>query len=334
MATLHKEYNTFYNKIKLTDNRKDDLLGSRKEIRKKIKEWFSKNKSNKLQPTFKGQGSFEMDTTVNPVVVKDEDGKDLRKYDLDDGVYFNEKEGENNRENIDTWHNWVYEAVKGHTNTKDPVRKNTCVRVVFADGHHVDLPIYYKNGNTPELAHRSKNWMDSDPVLFTDWFIDKSNKQIKRLVRYIKAWKDFQQTEKSNLKLPSGFAFSILMVNNYVKDEDDSTAFRETVRKMYDTLSALNGFKCLRPTTPKGDDIFADYSPSRKENFLKTLKSLLDDCDKANEETNFKKASEYLYKKQFDTRFPKGDDKDEKTQKKAVSDALKTAYIAPKPYAH
>ena len=230
MAILHKEYNTFYNKIKLTDNRKDDLLGSRNTLREKIKNWFKENKPDKLQPKFKGQGSFNMDTTANPIVEK-KDGKELRKYDLDDGVYFYEKENEDNKEEISTWHNWVYEAVKDHTET-DPIRKNTCVRVLFSDGHHVDLPIYYKDGDTPELAHRSKGWKESDPVLFTEWFQNNSSKQKKRLVRYIKAWKDFRQNKNTHLKLPSGFALTILIINNYVKDDNDDTAFRETIRVM------------------------------------------------------------------------------------------------------
>ncbi|WP_075343896.1 cyclic GMP-AMP synthase DncV-like nucleotidyltransferase [Tenacibaculum agarivorans] len=333
MATLHKEYNKFYTIIKLTQNRKDDLLGSRKSLRKKIEDWFAQHKPDRLQPTFKGQGSFEMDTTVNPIVVEDQDGKKLRKYDLDDGVYFNEKDREDNKEHISTWHNWVYEAVKDHTET-DPIRKNTCVRVIFADGHHIDLPIHYKKGTTPELAHRSEGWKESDPPEFTQWFLKKSNPQIKRLVRYIKAWKDFRHDKNSHLKLPSGFALTILIVNNYVKDNNDDTAFRETVRKMLDTLTVPDSFACIRPTTPKGEDVFADYSPTRKKDFLTTLQSLVTDCDRAKEESNFKKASEYLRNNQFGDRFPKGSNTDEKTQKKAMASTLNSSYIKPKPYAN
>lgn len=334
MATLHKEYNTFYDKIKLTDNRKKDLLGSRKSLREKIEKWFNEHKSDRLQPKFKGQGSFEMDTTVNPVV-EIKDGKEHRKYDLDDGVYFHEKEGEDNKENIDTWHNWVYEAVKDHTG-EDTIRKNTCVRVVFADGHHIDLPIYYKDGDTPELAHRSAlvGWKESDPVEFTTWFQKNSTKQKKRLVRYIKSWKDFRQDKNSNLKLPSGFALTILVINSYVKNDNDDVAFRETIRNIYNSLSAYNGFKCLRPTTPEGENVFNDYSDTRKNDFLTALNSLLTDFDRAKEESNFKKASEYLRDNQFGDRFPKGNDTDEERQKKAMSNTLAGTYIQPKPYGY
>ena len=47
------------------------------------------------------------------------------------------------RKSIDTYHNWIYDAVKDHTG-KRCRKRNTCVRVLYADGHHIDLPIYYK----------------------------------------------------------------------------------------------------------------------------------------------------------------------------------------------
>ncbi|MEM6684650.1 MAG: cyclic GMP-AMP synthase DncV-like nucleotidyltransferase [Bacteroidota bacterium] len=303
MAILHEKFIDFNSKIELKGDRKDSLLRSRKSIRDKIKKWFSENQPDRLQPKFRGQGSFEMNTTVKPIVVK---GK--RKYDLDDGVYFIEKAGENNREKIDTWHDWVYNAVNTHT-IKETKRKNTCVRVIFSDGHHIDLPIYYKKGTSQKLARRPNDWINSEPVKFTNWFNGNSNKQTKRLIRYMKAWKDFRQTTNTHLKFPSGFALTILIVNNYVKKQHDDEAFRETIRRMYNTLSTRNGFKCLRPTTPRGENIFRDYSKTRKNDFLKALKSLLDDCDRAKNDNNFQKASEYLIKNQFGDRFPKGNNR-------------------------
>ena len=142
MARLHKEFTHFNKELKLTAARKEGLKNSRKEIRRKIRNWFDENKPNELQPKFAGQGSFEMNTTINPIPVY-ENGATLREYDLDYGIYFIENEGEDNKQAIETWHNWVYEAVEDHTD-QAPIRKNTCIRVVFADGHHIDLPIYYK----------------------------------------------------------------------------------------------------------------------------------------------------------------------------------------------
>ena len=136
MATLHKYYSEFNTKIKLNNETKENLLKSIKSIKSKIVKYFEEEKSDELQPTFEGQGSFEMNTTVNPIPIYDEDkGENLYKYDLDYGVYFAEKEGEDNKKEIDTWHSWVYNAVDDHTNTPSN-SKNTCVRVNFRSEEH------------------------------------------------------------------------------------------------------------------------------------------------------------------------------------------------------
>ena len=331
MATLHKEYNSFNSEIKLTSTRKESLKTSKKSIRKRIQKWFTENKPDELQPKFGGQGSFEMNTTVNPIPVTDEDGNRILKYDLDYGVYFIEKKGEDNKRSILTWHNWIFEAVDDHTN-KDSVDKNTCVRVIFIDGHHIDLPIYYKKDEVIELAHKSKDWIISDPKEFYDWFNNKKTTQLERIVRYLKAWKNYRELNNSNLKLPSGFELTILATNNYVSDDNDDVAFRETIRKISAELNKPGNFKCIRPTTPKDEDVFTGYSETRKSNFLSTLKSLLDDCDKARDEKNFKKASEHLRNNQFGTRFPSGDDKDEDQKSSELKRSIESSLIVPKQY--
>lgn len=333
MAVLNKEYNKFDKEIKLNQNRKDSLLTSRRELRKKIRKWFKENKPDLIQPKFGGQGSFEMNTTINPIVEYDEDDNALRKYDLDDGVYFiYEKDGDI-KQSIDTWHNWVFKATENHTG-KDSIKKATCIRVVFSDGHHIDLPIYYKEGNVIELAHKSKGWLESDPKEFYEWFnSEKKNKtRLGAIVRCLKAWKNFRENKNTNLKLPSGFELTILATNNYVEADNLDEAFKETVKAIEVELNKYNGFKCIRPTTPKNEDVFKNYSDSRKTNFLNTLKSLVEDCDKASQEKNFKKASEILIDKQFGSRFPKGEDKDETLKSSILKNSLTSASIPPKPY--
>lgn len=330
MARLHKEFTTYNGKIKLTAARKDSLKSSRKEIKKKIRKWFEENKPNELQPKFKGQGSFEMDTTVNPIPEENDSGNTLLKYDLDYGVYFIENKDKDNRRGITTWHDWVYESVEDHTEQK-PRKKTTCVRVIFADGHHIDLPIYYKDGDEIELAHKSKDWLESDPKEFYEWFNGKKTAQLGRIVRYLKGWKNFREYNNSNLKLPSGFELTILATENYVSDDNDDTAFRETVRKIDEALN--DDFKCIRPTTPKGENVFEDYSVTRRDNFLNALSSLLKDLDRAKDEKNFKKASEILRDRQFGTRFPLGVDKDEEAKSSALGVAIGAASVKPKPYA-
>lgn len=333
MAVLHKEFITYNKTIKLTTTRKESLKKSRKELRKKMRSWFKENKPKELQPKFKGQGSFDMNTGVNPIPTYNEDGEKSLKYDLDDGVYFIEKEDEDNQRAINTWHDWVFDSVENHTG-EDSIRKTTCVRVVFADGHHIDLPIYYKNDGTIELAHKSKGWLESDPKEFVEWFNNLKTSQLERIVRYLKAWKNYREDNNSNLKLPSGFELTILAANNYVEDDNDDKSFRETIRKIDTELNKSNGFKCIRPTTPKDEDVFIDYSDTKKDNFLNTLSSLLKDLDRADDEKNFRKASEILRNNQFGDRFPLGEDKDEKDKSNALGAAIGSSVIKPKPYGY
>lgn len=333
MAVLHKEFTKFNKEIRLSLSRRDMLKGSRKDIKKKIRKWFKDNKPDELKPKFHGQGSFEMRTGVDPIPVKDNDDNTLLKYDLDFGIYFIEKEKEDNKQSVETWHNWVFQSVEDHT-SKKPVRKTTCIRVIYSDGHHIDLPIYYKHDDVIELAHKSKDWIESDPKEFYEWFNNIKNTQLERIVRYLKAWKNFKELNNSNLKLPSGFELTILAANNYVEDDIDDKAFRETVRKIDTELNKPNGFKCLRPTTPKEEDVFNDYSTTRKSNFLSTLKSLLNDLDRAKDDKNFKKASEILRNNHFGDRFPIGADKDEDEKSSNLGKCLGAASITPKPYGY
>lgn len=333
MAVLHKEFINYNKNIKLTTTRKESLKNSRKELRKKIRNWFKDNKSKELQPKFKGQGSFDMNTGINPIPTYNEDGEALLKYDLDDGVYFIEKEDEDNKKSIDTWHDWIYDSVANHTG-EDSIRKTTCIRVVFADGHHIDIPIYYKNDGAIELAHKTKSWLKSDPKEFVEWFNNLKTIQLERIVRYLKAWKNYREDKNSSLKLPSGFELTILAADNYIEDDNDDKSFRATIRKINTELNKPNGFKCIRPTTPKNEDVFSEYSNTRKENFLNTLSNLLKDLDKANEEKNFKKASEILRNNQFGVRFPLGEDKNEEDKSEALGHAIGAAVVKPKPYGY
>lgn len=333
MAVLNKEYNKFDKEIRLNQPRKESLAKSRKDLRKKIKTWFKENRPDEIQPKSHAQGSSEMGTTVNPIVKYDESGNSLYEYDTDDGVYFIKLNEDDLKQSITTWHEWVYKAVEGHTE-KDPIRKTTCVRVIFADGHHIDLPIYFKENNVIELAHKSKSWIESDPKKFYEWFNDekKTRLRLEAIVRCLKGWKNFRENKNSNLKLPSGFELTILATENYVDADNLDEAFRITVNSINNTLNEPNGFKCVRPTTPCGEDCFKNYSSTRKNDFLNTFQSLVDDCEIAFEENNFKKASETLRDNQFGDRFPKGEDKNEESKSNALKKSLASAIIPPKPY--
>ncbi|MBI2281075.1 MAG: hypothetical protein HYU68_10365 [Bacteroidetes bacterium] len=311
MANCNEHFGTFNDTIRLTDARRKKLKVSRKELRNKIRKWFKDNKPNEAQPKFNGQGSMSMDTIINPIprkVIEDNEEKSKLYYDVDDGIYFEGDKSIEDRPTPATYHNWIYEAVKGHTNI-DPIDKNTCVRTIFADGHNIDHPIYYKKGAIPELAHKRDNYIDSDPKAFTEWFNEKAdvNPQLRRLVRSGKGWKDNREYLNESKAMPSGLIMTILITENVVyRDGRDDIALKETLINIQSKL--LAEFVCKRPTTPKGENLLKNYT--QKDYFMKCLDDFINDSKKALQEKNFRKSTE-LWRKHLSERFPLGDDEDD-----------------------
>lgn len=329
MANCHELFTEFNNAIRLTDARRASLKGSRKELRRIIRKYFKDNKPKEIMPKFSGQGSLIMDVIVNPIprkkIVNGQE-KTILYYDVDDGIYFIGDENQDQRKAIQTYHQWIYEAVKDHTD-QDPIDKNTCVRVIFADGHNIDLPIYYKKGDTPELAHKAKGWIFSDPKKFADWFNEQADKkpQLRRIVRFLKAWKDFCEFNNSSRSFPSGLVLTILAAKNYYEHERDDIAFKETLILIQAALS--REFKCPRPTIPEGEDLLKEYSG--KDDFMKCLNKLISSAKAAIEETNQKKSCE-IWQKEFGERFSCSNAKDEKEEEKSKD--LKILVGTHKPY--
>jgi hypothetical protein len=323
MANNHDQFIAFNDTIELTKTKKDTLNGNRKALRSTIKKYFDDNEPNEIKPKFRSQGSFVMKTTVNPIARKSDDGKkDLYNYDIDDGVYFVGDEEVKDRKSIDTYHNWIYDAVKDHTG-EGAEKRNTCVRVLYADGHHIDLPIYYKlnkENSIPELAHKSKGWIDSDPKEFYEWFNDRASNQHRRILRYLKAWCDYRNFKNSNVKMPSGFIMTILATENISYDTRDDIAFKNTLENIQKKIDKDHGgtFECKRPTTPKSEDLFSDFSDTRKDNFLSQLGSFINSAQQAINGKN-QKESCLKWQKHFGDRFSCSTAKDEDEQSAAKS---------------
>lgn len=304
MADLNETFIEFNGVIALSTPKKDELRKSRNAIRKDIETYFEKNR-DKHTVKFKGQGSFSMNTTILP---------DSGEYDVDDGVYIFGKEED--KPLVATAHSWIVKAVENRTG-QNTIDKNTCVRVQYAKNYHVDLPIYYKTTDSnneyfydsvdvPELAHKSKGWIESDPYAFKLWFDEKAKdkNQLKRIVRYLKAWTD----NKRHLNLPNGMIFTILAVNNYVAKDRDDEAFLETLKAIQksidDTRHNWASYECKRPTIDKTENLLDKYSSdTRKKSFLDALDSLITSGKQAIEAKSKKDACS-KWQKHLGDRFP------------------------------
>lgn len=70
------------------------------------------------------------------------------EFDLDNGVYLRGySTDQDDWPAAQTVHTWVKEAVEKHT-SNSPIDKNTCIRVVYEDKYHIDLPIYIMGENS------------------------------------------------------------------------------------------------------------------------------------------------------------------------------------------
>lgn len=290
MANMNELFLTFDDKIKLTTAKSNSLKTSRDSLRKDIKSWFEDN--DKKQPGFCWQGSFAMKTTINPTGEND--------YDMDDGVYLNGYSSDQ-----DTWpapstvHRWIKDATDDRTE-QDSIDKNTCVRVVYANNYHIDLPIYIMKDEVAFLAHKSKGWMESDPKAFRDWFLGKvssNGEQLRRIVRYLKAWKDYKSLPLKGIEL------TILACENIDCFENrDDKALKNTLINIISTLE--DDYSCKKPVIPN-EDLFQEHSETKQNDIISAFKSLKKALEEAIAERDEEKASEKLILF-FGSRFPKG----------------------------
>lgn len=289
----HQQFLSFCDKKRLTSKKKEDLRKSRNAIREKIRVSFA-NKDRK-KPNFAGQGSYVIKTTIKPL-----DGE----YDIDDGVYLNNIDTSKDIsewEKTETVHSWIYDAVKEHTN--ETQSKARCVRVIYANDYHVDLPIYVIKNDVCYIAEKGdKQWHKSDPKAINDWFKDRDNeerKKLRRLSIYLKAWKDFREFNNQSLKLIGGLQLTVLAEEYFCSSNDDEEMFFKTVEKINNNLS-------LHPplTNPidKYADLFSVYSDGKIDTFKDEFDSLYNKSKAAYDEKNNLESAK-LWQKVFGDEF-------------------------------
>lgn len=311
MANLHNEFLSFFNELRIPISKIERLIKSRNNLRKKIRKYFLENHED-YHPTFWIQGSYKMKTTIR---TKDD------TCDIDDGVYF-----DSNPDNVScyTLQSWVKEAV--NETTDDISHRKKCITVNYKADYNIDLPVYLFDKNKdehPSLAVKNSDWREDDPKEMVDIFKNHldEKRQLRRIVCYLKAWCDHKRD-----KMPSGLALSILAMNNFQSHERDDVSLKFTLIEIENSLN-LN-FRCKVPATPH-DDIFEDYSETRKNNFLNNLSAFIKDAKEAtDEEKNHYKAS-VLWRKHLGNRFPLAEDINEKETK---ASSLNSIIGTSKPY--
>ncbi len=190
---------------------------------------------------FKSQGSYAMKTmTQHPT----------KDYDIDDGVYF-EKEvlvGERGAEMsaLDV-RQMVRDSLDDKKFKTPPVVRTNCVRVLYDEGYHVDLPIYRvvrsKNSVIPDYCElASSDWKRSDARDVTAWFDEvneqkspdtENGRQFRRITRLVKKFGKSRRSWEDQVL--SGFGITVLVSECF-----RSNAAREDVA-LYETMCAMKG---------------------------------------------------------------------------------------------
>ncbi|MEA5139967.1 nucleotidyltransferase [Arcicella rigui] len=258
---VQSQFLKFEKAISLTPLKKERLSKSMLALNAKLNNYLTKIDKLCYFST-QVQGSFKMGTIVV--------GKD-GTYDIDVGIWFLREPNLTPA----TIKNHIYRALEGHT-LGGMIKKDKCLRVIYASEYHVDLPIYYKTKKDkyPFLGTKDR-WLPTDPLGFCNWFKkEKAGKpQLVRIVKYFKFW-----ANSKSQKMPSGMAITVWATENYVPHERDDIAFYETTKAMYKQVD--KSFECINPTPPN-DDLMDRLSINQKIYFLGKLRNLAETAERA-----------------------------------------------------
>jgi hypothetical protein len=290
MLNLHSEFTNFNSNIKITNSKKISIIKSRDAVREKIRNYF-KNELMINQPKFYIQGSFAIYTALNPLP-----GMEV---DIDDGVYLQHIDLEENYISPQNAHNLIISALSNHT--QDGCEsKTSCVRVIYKKNYHLDIPIYLIKDVHALLAEtKSNKWIYSDSKEFKNWFYNhRENEQSSRIIRYLKAWRDFNNYEFSSIEL------TILCINHYHNSESrDDLSIVNTLSNIISHLSVYRSI--VKPVSPF-EDLWADYSDTDCDKYISYLSELKKDINTAINCFSKDRATTIL-REIFGERFPKID---------------------------
>lgn len=262
---LQTQFNTFHGRIKLNDIENNrDLREKRDMLVEELQTWLREN--GKPTVNFMNQGSYAMGTGIKSLEDNDND------YDIDVGLKFNLQTRD--YQNAVEVKAWVEDALT--RSNREVKMMRPCVRVQYTkDGkptYHVDFAIYGKNGEQLQLAKgfrgsasENRYWEDSDPEklkkLLNDKFEDLEDRaQFKRIIRYLKRWKDEKFPTKGDAA-PTGIALTAMCYQwfqpktkkwNEEKKINDLEALKDLLSKICNSYNNC-GLDVRLPVKPQNE---------------------------------------------------------------------------------
>jgi len=241
-----------------------------------------------------------------------------------------------------------------------------CTRVIIAPDKHVDVPIYsipdaefrkiaqyrfslekraqafdeYYRGVDlddvwelmPErvrLAHKTLGWLDSDPRPIKDW-IDRQvllkTEQLRRLIRYLKAWRDAQAWPHGDPKSILLMALVDATLERKIEGRDD-LALIEVCRAIPDRLRDA---VTIAPI-PKEDLSKALDKDGIRDTFVQRIRALQDVLAACVSGRHSREEACRMLTQQFGARFPQRPDRIREETPEAVVHAVEPRRIAAAP---
>lgn len=234
----HSEMTGFHrDNVTLSNKQQGEMRTRRDAGRTRLENGL--NEAEKPQPkVVRSQGSYQMRT-----MVQDDDND----YDIDDGAYFASDDLTDDggvaltpfaaRQRVCDALVW-----DGRLKQEATVKRN-CVRQIYAEGYHIDIPVYRivttKNENDKAVEHyelaSGDEWTRSDARAVTRWFnglvgeLNAGESDGSQMRRITKLTKKFARRASWKNKTTSGICITKLVVDHfhYSADRDDK-ALRET----------------------------------------------------------------------------------------------------------
>lgn len=201
------------------------------------------------------QGSYKYATLIKPVHAKEE-------YDVDVGVYFQWSDDDDAEPAPKQLRDWVqaellaYEKMCAELERIEHPPKERCSRASYIRQFHIDTPVYHLNPDTDvrRLACLSDKWEHSDPKAIYKWFKEAvsgdDRDQLRRMVRYLKAWGAVSCDDAPDTR-PSSIFLTVLATEAYqelwgqrllgIDDDDALTAIaRKLHKRLYDDRMVQN----------------------------------------------------------------------------------------------
>lgn len=287
MAQVQKHFEAFHKAIRL-DEENEVLREKRDVLVAKIHKYLKAN--GRPSVTEFMQGGYAMGVGTIRLAGQE--------HDIDVGLRFDFTEDDYSAADP---RKWIYEAVKDHTK-KEAERKGPCIRVIYADGYHVDLVVYAAwedvlGRQQFRLAHKTRGWVEADPPALLEHVRgarepfkgteDSATKtdQLRRMVRYYKRWTDERMPGESDNK-PTGLALVLLAIQNLsprldlAGQSDDRRALRDVAQ----AAAQVAGRIIVQKPTPEYEDVFSRISDSSMNKWKAWFQELADALEQAEAE--------------------------------------------------